>query len=103
MWSEAISGYSTALLGAKRSPGTVRLRRSYLSRLAAGVGGSPWAVGLEQLQAFLATPGWSPETCNSARSAVRGFYGWGVTVGRTETNPALGLDRVTVPVPVPRP
>lgn len=102
-WTAEIDGYATALRAAGRSPGTVRLRRSYLLRLSVHAGGDPWAVRLEQLQQFLAAGCWSPETANSARSTVRGFYGWGVTVGRIDRSPALGLDRVKVPTPSPRP
>lgn len=103
MWTEAIEGFATAQLAARRSAGTIRLRRHYLGRLAAGVSCGPWAVTTVSLEGFLAVPGWSPETCNSARTSVRAFYAWGVRVGHAQHNPALALERVRIPRPEPRP
>lgn len=101
-WNDAMEAYATAQRAAGRSPGTVRLHRHYLRRLAERHR-SPWTVTTRDLRAFLAHPGWAPETRRSARSALRGFYGWALTDEILGRDPASLLAPVRVPGGRPRP
>lgn len=81
----------------------MRLHRHYLGQLAEAHPAGPWRIGLGQLEAFMARPGWSAETRKSARSVVAGFYRWAHGRGYLPDDPALGLPSVKVPPPAPRP
>lgn len=103
MWGTELDAYDEWLAASGNAPGTRALRRHYLDRFAAGVGGDPWGVNLDELAAFLSNPDWSPETRKSARAALRGFYLWGVTAGRIDASPATALPPVRIPRGLPRP
>jgi len=96
VWHQALADYATALMAARRSPGTLRVHRHYLTRLRAYVP-QPWRATTADLRAALAEPTWAPETVKSARSVYVRFYGWGHGEGYITPNPALRLDPVTVP------
>ena len=96
VWHQALADYATALMAARRSPGTLRVHRHYLHRLRAYVP-QPWRATTADLRAALAEPTWAPETVKSARSVYVRFYGWGHGEGYITPNPALRLDPVTVP------
>lgn len=103
-WDAELDRFAEHQAAAGHSPGTVHLRRHYLDRLAAAVDPvPPWAVTTEQLAAFLAVDRWSPETRKSARASVRGFYRWGMLVGRIAESPADRLPTVRIPRPLPHP
>lgn len=53
------------------APSSIRLYRHYLARLAATLDGRP--VDLEAIDAFLASPHWTPNTRRSAAVAVRSW------------------------------
>jgi len=98
--------FADYLRAADVSPTTLRLRLHYLDRLAEHLE----ADGLDlpsatpgALVAFLARPGWSPETRKSARATVRRFYGWALDEGVVDVDPARRLPAVRVPRAVPRP
>jgi integrase/recombinase XerC len=101
-WGEAMTQYLMHLQAGGRSPGTVRLHRHYLGLLAARHR-HPWTVSTVQLVAFMANPGWAPETRKSARTVMASFYRWGHASGHVGEDPALGLPPVKVPAGVPRP
>lgn len=101
-WGEALMQYIQHMQAAGRSPGTIRLHRHYLGMLA-GRHRHPWTVSTVQLVAFMAHPGWAPETRKSARSVVAGFYRWGHGMGYVSDDPASRLPTVRVPAGVPRP
>lgn len=106
-WNDAMADYAATQRAAGRSPGTVRLHRHYLARVAELVPDGPEAVTTRDLRAFLGHPGWAPETRKSARAAVRGFYGWALTegllAGHPDGDPSAGLAAVRVPPSKPRP
>lgn len=102
MWDGEINAYAKYERAAGSAPLSLRVRLSYLSRLARDHP-DPWAVTLDDLLSFLSRPDWKPETRKSARSAVRSFYRWGVLMGKVPVNPASDLPPVRVPLGVPRP
>ena len=57
--------YACWLASAGRSAATVRLRTTYVAQLAQHYPRGPWTVSSDVLAAFLARPGWSPETRKS--------------------------------------
>lgn len=61
---------------AGRPESTIALRLYHLRRAAAGVGVPVEAVTVDQLAAWLAGQGWSPETRRSYRASLRSFFGW---------------------------
>lgn len=101
-WAAAVPAYTTTLVAAGRSPGTIRLHRHYLRHVAATVP-RPWTATTAQLVAALAVEHWSPETRKSARGTLVAFYRWGHLAGHVETDPTLGLPAITVPAGQPRP
>ena len=92
---------------ANRSPGTIKLRRYWVERLAADLGPrlEPSTVRMDDLVEWLANPDWSSETRKSARASVAGFYRWAVDSDRiTEAgNPARKLPAVSIEAALPRP
>ena len=87
---------------AGHSPGTVRIRRSYITRLGRRCP-DPWRVTLADLVEFLAVPTWKTDTRAAGRSAVRSFYSWALVAGHVDRDPSLQLPRVAVPAGQPRP
>lgn len=102
-WAAAIEDYTRAMRAGGRTPQTIALRRHYLRRLAADIGGHPYTATAGALQGFLAEPHWRPETRNSARSSVRGFYQWAARMGLRPDDPSSLLERVRVPPAAPKP
>src|SRR5947209_5871482 len=102
-WSEALDDYASWCRIAGQSAGTVKIRHSYLRRLAR-LHPEPRTVTLDDLVSFLSSSTtWRPQTRKAARAAVRSFYTWAVTVGRTTHDPSRALPRVVVPAGRPRP
>lgn len=101
-WIAAIEAYLAYMRAAGRSPGSVRVHRSYLMR-ARHCAPTPWEATTGDLVTFLGRPDWKPDTRKSARSAVVAFYRWAVDMGHIETSPAERLPGVKVPAAVPRP
>lgn len=101
VWGDWIDGYCVALAAQGKAPGTIRLRRWQLWRLARGLP-LPDQVTVQDLEWALSGD-MAPETKRSLASALRGVYRWANKAGRTDYNPALGLDGVTVPPGMPRP
>lgn len=85
------------------SAGTLELRLYHLGRAAAGLGGNPWQVTLDELTAWLGGQGWGPNTRRTYRSSLRAFYAWAMATGRTRVSPAHQLPPVRVPRAKPRP
>lgn len=103
-WDDAIDRYADWLSAGGASPGTLKLRRSYLSRLSTHCGTlSPWLADVDMLTAFLSVRGWSAETRKSARTTVRTFYEFAAKTGRVDHDPSLQLPRIYVPPASPRP
>ena len=101
-WQVAMRGYLTYLAASGASAATIRLRRHYIVAFARTTT-APFNVDALDLTSFLATSGWAPETRKSARASLRAFYGWALTCGHINVNPATSLPTVTVPPGQPRP
>jgi integrase/recombinase XerC len=101
-WPEAMGAYQVAQRAAGRAPGTIRLHRYWLARLAE-VAPRPWSVTTGDLREVLSVEGWAPETRKSARGVFRAFYRWGHGIGAIEDDPAQALEGVRVPAGMPRP
>lgn len=102
-WQTQIAAYLSSLRAAGSSPGTIKVRHKYLLRLAAANPDGPWTASPDNLIDFMQHPDWAPETRKSARSALRGFYGWALETGRIDNDPARFLPSVSVPPGKPRP
>lgn len=102
-WDDELQHFTHYQRAAGQAVTTIKLRRYYLGRFSASAGPDPWAVTADELVAFVATPGWSPETRKSARTSVRSFYGWGAHVGRLLASPADLLPTVRIPRALPHP
>lgn len=102
-WTDAIGGFADWMLAGGASAGTVRLRSNYLTRLAKSSEKGPWDLGLADLLRFLASHQWQPETRKAARSSLRGFYRYAMTLGLTDHDPSALLPAVKIPQAEPRP
>jgi integrase/recombinase XerC len=103
-WHLAIESYLTWLAAGGTSPATIKLRRSYLHRLRCAYPDvRPGEITTDDLAAWLARPGWAPETRKSARASARSFYRWATATGKLEKSPADALPVVRVPGGQPRP
>lgn len=102
-WSMWLAEWVIYLRAAGRSPGTVRLRRYWISRLAEVVEVGPDRIDGDTLAAWLAADGWSANTRCSARASLRSFFAWasqtgpagrrsdgGPTGDRPDAGPGLG-------------
>lgn len=84
------------------SRGTISVRRSHLTRLAAQV--DPVAATTDDLVAFLSShKHLRPESRKSMIESLRMFYRWALARGLRDDDPTAGLRRVHVPPGVPRP
>lgn len=102
-WGSEITSFSSYMRGTGVPTGTAQLRAYHLGRAAAGLGGSPWRVNVDQLTAWLGGQGWGPNTRRSYRTTLRAFWAWRMATGRTRVSPAHQLPPVRVPRGRPRP
>lgn len=101
-WVEVLIAWQNTCLAAGHSRATVRLRWTWVMRLARRHG-DPRTITTAQIEAFLAWGRWSPETRRSARAAYISFFAWMHENGHTAVNVAARLPRVPVPTSTPRP
>ncbi|WGX98072.1 tyrosine-type recombinase/integrase [Nocardioides sp. L-11A] len=101
-WWPSIEQHLTSCRARAMRPGSVEVRRHYLTMLAE-VSADPWRVTTTQLEAWLANPEWGPATKKSARTQVREFYRWSVREGLIDASPADPIEPVRVPRGLPRP
>lgn len=103
-WPELIATWLDYLRAGGASNGTVKLRAYQLRRfVTAHPGICAEQVTLDHLAEWIATPGWSPATMRSARSALRSFFGWMQLTDRRADDPTRHLPRVRVTIGKPRP
>lgn len=103
-WQPQLDEYLLTLRAAGQRPGSVRLRRQQLCRLARGLECPPDAVTESVLLNWFGhQQHWEPEARKSYRSAARGFFAWAERFGRLPNNPASALPAVRVPKAPPRP
>lgn len=74
-----------------------------MRRAARALGGSPWAVTEAQIITWVGGQDWRRETRRSTYASLRGFWAWGVRVGRCAVSPAASLPSVRPEPPCPRP
>ncbi len=103
-WCQHVDTWLNWLRSAGRPPSTLYLRKSQLRRLAeAHPDAAPWSLTAEDLANWIASHRWDNDTIRSHRSALRSFYAWGVSSGRTAVNPAYGLPSVKAKPGRPKP
>lgn len=103
-WSIALHAFLLELSAAGLALGTIKLRETYLRRLARRhADKSPFELTPAELVEFMAGPEWGPETRKSARAAIVGFYRWAVECELIEDDPSRRLRPVRVPAGAPRP
>lgn len=103
-WEEAIEDWTTWLDAAGFTPLTLRQRRWQLRGLAIRFANrSPWKLTTDDLIGWYTSKDWGTQTRQSARSALRMFYSWAVTAGRTKRNPAAALPKIRTARGLPRP
>ena len=82
---------------------TVKLRLRHLTYLGNALGRDPATATMEELEAFLATEGWSKDYRKSIRSSFSTFFHWLQAVGRRADNPTALLVKCKAAAPAPRP
>lgn len=103
-WKPHLDGWLAWLKASGKPPTTLNIRRVQLRRLAhAFPESSPWDLTADDLAGWMAGHDWKPETLSSYRTALRTFWHWAVTTGRTDRNTAGLLPSVRVPPGRPRP
>lgn len=102
-WSAWIAEWAVYLSAAGRSPGTIRLRRYWVSRLAESVEAGPAVVAGDDVAAWLASDEWSANTRCSARASVRAFFAWVRSTGRRGDDPTAALLAIAPTPGRPRP
>jgi integrase len=84
------------------SEGTIRVRRSHLTRFAAHV--ELQRATLDDVVVFLASyRSLRPESRKSMLASLRSFYRWAKASGLVEDDPTAGIGAVRTPAGVPRP
>lgn len=84
-----------------RSPGTIRLRRSHLMRLALAFRLPD--VDEDDLVSWLNSHDIAPSSRKSLMASVGSFYKWAVKTGRLTDDPSLGMPSVHAPEGLPKP
>lgn len=99
---DIIEAWLNTYRAARRSPETVRARRSYVTMMANVV--DPLALSPDGLNAYLASRSrLAPESFKSMVVSLRSFYEWAYRRGLIECDLASELPSVTVPKGLPSP
>ena len=102
LWRAELSAYAAEEAACGKAAATLRLRLSYLRRLAAT--GAAVAASRSELVTWMAShEHWGPQSRASARAALISFYRWRVLSGRADSNPASDLPTIRLPARLPRP
>lgn len=97
-WLGLVSRWATWQTSSQIPYNSIRLRRYYVLRMAADHDGrSPGDLSTRDLVEWLAEPNWSANTRKSARTSVRAFYTWLVTIGELDASPADQMPAVKTP------
>jgi integrase len=103
-WGVQVDLWLNWLRAAGRPASTLYLRKSQLRRLAhAYPHADPWSLTPDELAGWIAGQQWDNDTIRSHRSALRSFYAWGLSSGRTGVNPAHALPSVKAKPGRPKP
>lgn len=84
-----------------KSPGTIKLRRSHLLRLARAF--ALLDVDEDDLIGWLDGHDIAPSSRKSLMASVKSFYIWAVRTRRLDEDPTTGLQSVTAPEGLPKP
>lgn len=90
-----IADFVTYLQASGLAAGTVRLRATHLGAFARQYDLA--SATSDDVLAWVATPGWMPNTRASNRSSLRSFYQWMVKVGHRRDDPTENLRPIRVP------
>ncbi|WP_181068010.1 tyrosine-type recombinase/integrase [Rathayibacter sp. AY1A7] len=102
-WTPPLTSYLARLASLRRSEGTIRLTSYHLRRFAVTTGLQPFAVALEDVEAYLARATWGASTVRSHARSLRGFYEWAHATGRTPSLVTEHLGSASAPRGTPRP
>lgn len=103
-WVEPLAAYLGWMHGLRRADGTIYQHSYQLRRFAVATGLPPWPVTLSELVGYMSTlDGHGKSALRSVRQVLRGFYSWGVVVGRYPSNPAAHIPAIASERGVPRP
>lgn len=97
--SATLSEYATWLASWGAAETTIAKRLVVIDALGAGAS----RLTTEELQGWLATPGWSQWTRVTYFGHLRSYYGWLAETERIPVDPTIGLRRPRTPKSAPRP
>lgn len=103
LWRTTLAEWRAWMICGGQSPDTVRLRTCQMRGFALDHPGGPKQPPEVLIDWMSSHPAWTVETRRSYRSALRSFYGWMVSTGRTGSNPAAALPSIRASIPAPRP
>lgn len=98
-----IDAYLDHLRAADCSSYTVRARENVLRRLHAALPRGISRAATEQIEAWLAQPGWAPWTRYTYAHHIRAFFRWATEARRLDGDPACRLGRQRQPRSLPDP
>lgn len=101
VWRGLLARFVTHLEAGGAAAGTIRLRLTYLKRLAA-THEDVDSITIEDLELWLGHD-WKPETRKSARTSVCLFFAWAHRRGHLERDPSADLPTVSIPMAEARP
>ena len=102
-WTTHLPAWAAAMRARDIRPQTIELRLYQIRRAAREVRVPLERVTSEHLEAWLAAHDWSRASRRSYRSALRAWFAWTTSTGRTTTDPARALLSPGVEPPSPRP
>lgn len=103
-WAAILVAWRRWLRAGGHTAGTCHTWLHHIEALGRQTGApTPWDLTADDLADWLAGHRWSRETTRSARTALRGFYGWAYDLGHHDENPASRLPKVRAALPAPRP
>lgn len=103
-WAQPIEDYLLSLAAGGQRETTLKARRSYLTRIARGLGCPPETVTGEMLvDWFGRQTHWTPETRKGYRSSARGFFSWAYRTGRVAVYLGDEIPKPRPPQASPRP
>lgn len=101
--SYLIPAYLDHLRAGDKSERTIESRREVLQRLHDFLPYGLAYAATEQIEAWLAHPGWSPSTRLMYSKHIRYFYRWAAEAEHLDGDPAARLPRPKVPRAIPKP
>lgn len=103
-WQRAIADYRTAMNARALSPRTIDCYEGYLQRAGVALDTeTPWVVTTQQIEHLIGSMTSSASGRKSMRTALGGFYAWGLARGYLAVDPAAPVPTPRVPKGRPRP